>query len=352
MKNSIVCLLEHIESHPELSAKDAVKFLYQSEFSTGHMTGPYTQKLIAEERESVKISNDIPLFECVGEKYARLNLNSREAFKVSDRVIAEAMKSCADIDFDCAVQSFLKKADETMKLIESGEIALNYGEFRAEIDNLKENGYCPVSHSEQYRLLYKPSYRLVPMWFKQYFEVIARIDAFVLSDKDAIVAIDGNSASGKSTLAENLSKLFDCNIFHMDDFFLQKSQRTPERFEEPGGNVDYERFYKEVFKPLVNKEDVIYRKFNCSEMELGDYERVEYKKLNIIEGAYSMRPEFKDGYALKIFLQIESERQKTRILHRNGGMMLQRFINEWIPLEEKYFTYFKVKENSDIVIRL
>ena len=32
----------------------------------------------------------------------------------------------------------------------------------------------------------------------------------------------------------------------MDDFYLQEYQRTQERYNEPGGNVDRERFKKEV----------------------------------------------------------------------------------------------------------
>ena len=69
----------------------------------------------------------------------------------------------------------------------------------------------------------------------------------LLAEKDMIlVAIDGKCTSGKTTLASKLAELYDCNVFHMDDFFLRPEQRTPERFAEVGGNVDYERFYKEV----------------------------------------------------------------------------------------------------------
>ena len=53
-----------------------------------------------------------------------------------------------------------------------------------------------------------------------------------------IVGIDGFCAAGKTTLADRLSRKFDCNVFHMDDFFLRPGQRTPERRAEVGGNVD------------------------------------------------------------------------------------------------------------------
>ena len=63
------------------------------------------------------------------------------------------------------------------------------------------------------------------------------------TDRPILVAIDGRCGSGKTTLGEYLKGQLDCNLFHMDDFFLRMEQRTPDRMKETGGNVDYERFY-------------------------------------------------------------------------------------------------------------
>jgi len=56
-------------------------------------------------------------------------------------------------------------------------------------------------------------------------------------DKDKqyiLIAIDGKCASGKTTLGLYLKNNLDANLFHMDDFFLQKHQRTEERLAEVG----------------------------------------------------------------------------------------------------------------------
>ena len=45
----------------------------------------------------------------------------------------------------------------------------------------------------------------------------------------------------------------------MDDFFLQPDQRTKERFESPGENVDHERFEEEILIPLSKHEAVKFR---------------------------------------------------------------------------------------------
>ena len=44
--------------------------------------------------------------------------------------------------------------------------------------------------------------------------------------KRIMVALDGRCASGKSTLGFYLQDLFDANLFHMDDFFLQANQSS------------------------------------------------------------------------------------------------------------------------------
>ena len=72
--------------------------------------------------------------------------------------------------------------------------------------------------------------------------VIERIERVFTEREHVFVAIDGPCASGKTTLAALLQRRFDGNVLHMDDFFLRPEQRTPERFAEPGGNVDRERF--------------------------------------------------------------------------------------------------------------
>ena len=71
--------------------------------------------------------------------------------------------------------------------------------------------------------------------------LLVRIDRLMAERERVLVAIDGGSASGKTTLGALLQSIYACPVFHMDDFFLRPEQRTPERFSEPGGNVDRER---------------------------------------------------------------------------------------------------------------
>ncbi len=171
-----------------------------------------------------------------------------------------------------------------------------------------------------------------------------------------IVTIDGMSASGKSTLGFYLKELFDCNLFHMDDFFLQDAQRTEERLMEVGGNVDYERFREEVLEELLKQKTVTYRPFDCKTRTIQSATEIPYKRLSIIEGSYSQHPYFSEVYGdsnlvvYRVFTKIPKEQQIERIRNRNGEFMLKRFVGEWIPKENAYFEAFQIREKSDRVL--
>jgi len=164
-----------------------------------------------------------------------------------------------------------------------------------------------------------------------------------------VVAIDGMSASGKTTLGELLHKEFpESNLFHMDEYFLQPHQRTRTRLVEVGGNVDYERFKDEIILHLENRGGLNYRVYDCLTQILGPEKHVPWKPLVIVEGSYSQHPYFGNAYDLRIFCEISEEEQKKRILKRNGPEMLERFVSEWIPKENDYFKHYKIKERSGL----
>lgn len=179
--------------------------------------------------------------------------------------------------------------------------------------------------------------------------VMQHIDGLLARKDRVIVAIDGKCTSGKTTLAAKLAKVYDCTVFHMDDFFLRPEQRTQERYEQTGGNVDYERFYEEVLIPLLAGGEFAYRPFDCKTFTLVDPIRVAAKKLTIIEGSYSQHPYFKDPYDLKVLLTVEEETQRRRVLER-PAFVQERFLTLWIPMENAYLEHFRIAEKADLVL--
>ena len=183
-------------------------------------------------------------------------------------------------------------------------------------------------------------------------ELYKSIDVLLKSKESVVVAIEGGSAGGKTTLAKELEEKYRGTVLHMDDFFLRPEQRTSKRLAEVGGNVDRERFYDEVVIPLVNREKISYRRFDCSTFSVLPTVEIEPGKLTVVEGVYSTHPYLGKYYDLAVFLDIDSNLQKERILIRNGQEKALRFFEEWIPMEQRYFESMKVKEKCDLVLHI
>ena len=152
-------------------------------------------------------------------------------------------------------------------------------------------------------------------------KTLAKADNLLKHKESIFIAIDGRCASGKTTFAAQLQKQCGGSVIHMDDFFLRPEQRTWERLQRPGGNVDYERFLKEVIEP----EQII-----------------------IVEGSYSCHPVLWKYYDLHIFLTINADLQMQRIRQRNKGC-IDDFRDKWIPLEEKYFAACGTQSKCELI---
>lgn len=167
----------------------------------------------------------------------------------------------------------------------------------------------------------------------------------------AILAIDGMSASGKTTLAAKLAEQFSGSVIHTDDFHLPFELRTEERRAQPGGNLDYERFAREVLPYLKQKTEITYGRFSCRDGEIVETVNIGADcPLVIVEGAYSMRPEFRKAYDLSICMLISEELQRERLIAREGRERYANFEKLWVPLENRYIEYYNLPKNCDRVI--
>lgn len=180
--------------------------------------------------------------------------------------------------------------------------------------------------------------------------IVSAIKGINKDSRPIIIGIDGRCGSGKTTLAEELSTMLDCSVFHMDDFFLRNEQRTPERIDTPGEFVDYERFLEEILTPIKERKEVCLRKFCHDTFEPGEPKKVEIRPYVIVEGSYSCNKHLISYYDMTIFVTADLPTRLKRIEGRNPDKF-DLFVNTWIPLEEKYFECFAVEDNSDLIYR-
>lgn len=175
-----------------------------------------------------------------------------------------------------------------------------------------------------------------------------RIEALMEEKAPVLVAIDGPAASGKTTLAARLSRRYGADVLHMDDYFLQPHQRTPERYVQPGGNVDRERFLEEALLPLSRGAAYVSRRFDCHTMRLLRGRTATPGRLVIVEGSYSLHPALAPYYDLRVLLAVGDEVQRARILAREGEEKQRQFITRWIPLENRYFAQTQIEARCDL----
>lgn len=176
----------------------------------------------------------------------------------------------------------------------------------------------------------------------------AAIDGALAKNERVVLALDGGAASGKTTLAAQLSAHYQAPVIHMDEFFLPPDMRNEERFSKPGGNIHFERFNAQVAEPLRRGEGFSYEIFDCSEGKITHEKRIGRERLIIVEGVYSLHPMYRDVYTLQAFLKTSPEIQDARLKAR-GQWLYDRFQSLWLPLERAYFDAFQPEKACDHV---
>lgn len=166
-----------------------------------------------------------------------------------------------------------------------------------------------------------------------------------------LLAIDGRCGSGKTTLALHLREHYGekASLYRMDDFFLPFELRTPERMAQPSGHMDAERFQREVLLPLKRGDPFTYGVYDCQTGTMQE-KPGSVTPLAIMEGSYSLHPLLREFYDVKVFMTTDIHTQRQRLLAREGETRFQRFLTDWIPREESYFSAYQIEQSADFII--
>jgi uridine kinase len=181
-------------------------------------------------------------------------------------------------------------------------------------------------------------------------ELFNRIETILKEQGRCVVAIDGQSCAGKSTLTNLLQRRYGARDFHTGDYRLTPAQASEARLSEPGGFFDRERFLKEVIEPVKEGRDAYIRRYDCKTDMLAAPTPKPMRPLSVVEGCYSLHPRFGAYYDLSLFLQIRPELQQKRLVERYDAQTLERAKSEWLPREEAFFKAFKIAGCCDVVL--
>lgn len=345
-------LLDQCVRYPALEMQDLLKCLHQSVFGCGHFVSDEAAGLALLYRETEGgLLPDGPEAEMIGGGFCRVHLRTLRRTGLAPETLFRlfALSAAGPAGDGAALEDALVVL---LDLARAGRLPFPYEETAAAVDAWRQEGFPACHHSERFRAAYRPAYRVVRQELAWALPLFAAIDRKAAEQSRVVLAIEGGSASGKTSLAALLEQVYGCRVFHMDDYFLRPEQRTAERLAEPGGNVDRERFEAEVLRPLCEGKPVVYRRYDCHTQTLAEPVEVLPAKLNVVEGAYSMHPALAGCYDLSVFLRIGAEHQRTRVLRRNGPEAAQRFFDQWIPLEQRYFDALDPERRCDLILEV
>lgn len=345
-------LAAHARRYPAMTPRDAVKLVYQNEFGGGHIIAGSAQSLERLRAEYAAAPRDFaaPLAENIGNGMVRIMLGGLDVQEYPLEALNRDFVRSA-VFHRGRMDAFLEKLELLRQMTGEGAFGFSGGELEDYLDGYIPSGCPAVSHSEAYRAAYRPAYRVVcrsaclPL-------LVEEVRAVRERQGRAIIALDGRCASGKTTLAAELERRYGWSVVHMDHFFLRPEQRSPQRYAQPGGNIDHERFLEEVLLPLRAGERPVYRPFDCHAQALLPPIPFDPGPVVLAEGSYACHPALRGHYDVRAFLTVDPERQMERIIAREGEEYARVFREKWIPLEEKYFSACGVEERCEYRLEL
>lgn len=333
---------EQLHLHPSTQPRDVIKQCYQAAKGAEHLLMDTTRARAYFDQEYAATPADAaqPLFEAISDNVCRVNLAAWKAASLPPEWLFRMFVHTASVPMGGSklLEQYIKEAAVAASALLGWEESLAAWQ---------ETGMPAVHHSDAYRAAEKPAYRIVNGRFRCILPILQRLQE---DSSIRVIAMDGRAASGKSTKAELLSAVLEAPVVHMDDFFLPPALRTPERLAQPGGNVDYERFAQEVVPHLTSDAAFAYHIFDCSQMDFGGLREIAAAPIRIVEGSYAHHPALGNYADLRVFSTVGETEQMSRILRRNGERMAEMFRTRWIPMEEKYFSHFGIREKADIVL--
>jgi len=177
-----------------------------------------------------------------------------------------------------------------------------------------------------------------------------------------VVAIDGRSGSGKSTVAAMLAPSLGAVIVPADDFFaagVTDAQWDARSLAERASDaLDWQRLRTEALEPLRAGQPGRWHAFDFSSGARGDGSyRMRHEPtvllpgpVVILDGAYSARPELADLIDVAVLVEAPSSLRHQRLAAREKPRVLEQWRARWDAVEEHYFGRVRPPASFDFVV--
>src|SRR6266404_5216276 len=178
-----------------------------------------------------------------------------------------------------------------------------------------------------------------------------------------VVALDGGSGAGKSTVAERLMRVTPVALVRLDDFYqtvIPESELPHKTVEQRlNGVFDWSRVRSEALEPLRAGRPGRWHAFDFMRGlgKAGTYRlkeevtEVAPAPTILIEGAYSASPPLRDLIDLAVLVDAHNEARHLRTVARgDDAEFLGRWHQIWDEVEAYYFEHVCLPEFFDLVI--
>jgi uridine kinase len=174
-------------------------------------------------------------------------------------------------------------------------------------------------------------------------------------DKPVLVAVDGWSASGKSTFAAQVADQIGAVVIDGDEFYAGGSPSEWDGMspaDKAGHCIDWRR-QRPVLEALARGETASWHAYDWDSHD-GSFIISESScspaPVVILEGVYSARPELADLFDLRVLYSAPAELRRRRWIEREGEVYLDEWARRWSEAETGYFTQVMTPEEFDLVL--
>ncbi len=170
-----------------------------------------------------------------------------------------------------------------------------------------------------------------------------------------VVALDGMSGTGKTTIAKEVANRLDAVNVLCDDFFTggRNSVWAKKSAQEMIDNaIDWRRIRREVVEPLKAGRAASWHPFNWKAFERLDSKTItaQPKHVVILDGAFAARKELSDIVDYTILITVPHEKRVTRVIAREGEDYSKDWHDTWQASMEYYFTVMRPPESFDLIV--
>lgn len=171
-----------------------------------------------------------------------------------------------------------------------------------------------------------------------------------------LVALDGRSGVGKSTIAARIGTKIGAVVIDVDKFYSGgnddhwDSRTIEEKINEV---IDWRRLRMEVLEPLLAGKAAIYYPFDFKTWTGLAKDSVTLKPAGVIilDGAYSSRPEFADILNLTVLIEVpDDSARRKRLITRESENYMTNWHSRWDATEDYYFAKIRPPFSFDLKV--